>query len=186
MNIIFTILIALAGLIALLLIIALFLKKELIIVKSIVVNRSKPEVFDYVKHIKNQDNYSKWNMADPAMKKDYKGTDGTVGFVYYWDSNDKNVGKGEQEIKKISEGERIEMEIRFIKPFEGVAQVYMATETADLGTNVTWSFTNKMKYPSNVIQLFMNMEKMLGNDLQTGLNNLKNNLEKINNLKTEM
>lgn len=35
-----------------------------------------------------------------------------------------------------------------------------------------------MSYPFNVMRLFMNMDKMIGEDLQTGLNNLKAQLEK--------
>lgn len=54
---------------------------------------------------------------DPNMKKDFRGTDGTVGFVYAWDGN-KKAGKGEQEIKKITEGERVDVEVRFEKPLK--------------------------------------------------------------------
>jgi hypothetical protein len=38
---------------------------------------------------------------DPNMKKTYTGTDAEVGFISAWESTDKNVGVGEQEIKKI-------------------------------------------------------------------------------------
>ena len=63
-----------------------------------VINKTKSEVFAY---IKNQNNYSVWNKKDPNSKIEYKGEDGTDGFVASWDSNMKDVGKGEQEIKKI-------------------------------------------------------------------------------------
>jgi hypothetical protein len=36
-------------------------------------------------------------------EKGIRGTDGTVGFVYGWDSKNKNAGKGEQEIMNITE-----------------------------------------------------------------------------------
>jgi len=35
-----------------------------------------------------------------------------------------------------------------------------------------------MKYPMNLMFLFMDFDKMLGDDLQTGLDNLKTVLEK--------
>jgi hypothetical protein len=50
------------------------------------------------------------------MKKEFRGTDGTDGFVYAWDGN-KNAGSGEQEIKRITDGDRIDLEIRFARPF---------------------------------------------------------------------
>jgi hypothetical protein len=45
-------------------------------------------------------------------------------------------------------------------------------------TRVKWGFDSQMKYPMNLMLLFMSMEKMIGNDLGTGLTNLKNILEK--------
>src|SRR5690606_41715688 len=112
------ILVVFAVLIAIPLIIALCLKKDYAVEREIAINRPKQEVFDYVKHHKNQDNYSRWAMMDPDMKTTYRGTDATAGFVSAWDSEDKNVGAGEQEIKKITEGERIDFELRFIRPIE--------------------------------------------------------------------
>jgi len=102
-----------------------------------------------------------------------------VGFVSAWDSEMNEVGKGEQEIKKIIEGDRIDFELRFIKPFEATDNAYMSTESvADSSTKVTWGFNGRMNYPMNLMLLTMNMDEMLGKDLQEGLVNLKANLEK--------
>ena len=161
------------------LILALFVKKDYSVEREIVISKPKFTVFDYLKYLKNQDNFSKWATMDPNMKKEYYGTDGTVGFVSAWDSDDKNVGKGEQEIKKINEGNRIDYEIRFIKPFAGIANAYMTlNSTTNNATIVNWGFDSKMKYPMNLMLLFMNMEKMIGNDFSTGLSTLKKVLEK--------
>lgn len=173
------ILLVIVVLIAIVLILAAFTKKKYGVEREIVVNKPKQEVFDYIKHLKNQDNYSKWAMMDPAMKKTYTGTDGTVGFVSAWDSEKKDVGKGEQEIKKIAEGERVDFELRFYKPFESTEQAYMQTEAVSpASTKVKWGFDGHMNYPMNLMLLFMDFEKMIGDDLQTGLTNLKSNLEK--------
>ncbi len=178
MKILKKILITLAIIIAIPLVIALFTKKEYTVEKEITINKPKAEVFEFVKQIKNQDQYSKWNMTDPNMKKDYKGTDGSIGFIYSWDSGNENVGKGEQEIIGIKEGEKIDMEIRFIKPFEGKANAALTTEaTGEHKTKVKWSFNSKMPYPMNIMLVFMNMDEILGKDLETGLSNLKGVLE---------
>src|SRR5690606_7302599 len=103
MKIVKKILIVLAIIIAIPLIIALFVKKDYAVQREVTIDKPKQEVFDYIKYLKNQDNYSKWNKIDPEMKKSYKGTDGTVGFISRWESNKKEVGWGEQEIKKITE-----------------------------------------------------------------------------------
>ena len=170
------ILLVVAILIAIPLIIALFVKKEYVVEREVTINKPKQEVFDYVKYLKNQDNYSKWVRMDSNMKKDFKGTDGTVGFVYAWDGN-KNAGKGEQEIKNITEGERVDVEVRFEKPFEGIATTPIVTEAvSENQTKVKWAMNGKSKYPLNFMNLFM--DGMLGKDLETSLTTLKGILEK--------
>lgn len=179
MKIIKKILIAVVIIIAIPLIVALFTKKEYAVEREVIINKPKQEVFDYIKFVKNQDNYSVWAKMDPAMKKEYKGTDGTVGFISAWDSQIKDVGKGEQEIMKISDGERLDFELRFKVPFEATDNAYMTTKTiAENQTKVKWGFEGKMNYPMNFMLLFMDMEKMLGTDLAIGLTNLKQVLEK--------
>ncbi len=118
------------GIIAALLIAGLFIPKGMKATREIVINKSNTEVFNYFKQLKNQDNYSKWGSIDPNMKKDYKGTDATVGFVSAWEGN-KKVGVGEQEITGIEEGKKLSTELRFIKPFKSVAQSSMTTEAVD-------------------------------------------------------
>ena len=174
-----TILIVLLIIIAIPLVVALFVKKSYSVERETIIDKPRAEVFNYIKFLKNQDNYSVWAMMDPAMKKEFIGVDGTPGFVSSWESNNKKVGKGEQEIKSIQEGQRIDLALHFIKPFEGRANAFM--ETTALSTNQTkviWVLNSSMKYPMNFMLLLMNMDKMIGNDLATGLTNLKTLLEK--------
>jgi Polyketide cyclase / dehydrase and lipid transport len=178
MNIIVTILLCIAGLIALLLIIGLFSKKAYAVERSITINKPRQQVFEYIKYLKNQDNFSKWASMDPDMKKEFRGTDGTPGFISAWEGN-KKVGKGEQEIKQITEGRKVDFELRFIKPFPAVSDAYMTTDDAGSNqTTVKWGFSSSMKYPMNIMLLFLSMDKMIGRDFDTGLSNLKGILEK--------
>jgi hypothetical protein len=178
MKILIIILLAVVVLIILLLILGLFLKKKYSVEREVVILKPKQAVFDYLKLLKNQDNFSKWANIDKEMIKEYRGTDGTVGFVSAWDSQNKNVGKGEQTIKKIAEGDFIDYDLHFIKPFESRSDARISTKSvAENQTRVVWSFSGNMKYPMNLMLLFMNMEKMIGDDLQTGLNSLKKIIE---------
>ncbi len=166
------------GIIAALLVAGLFVPKGMKATREIVINKPNAEVFNYIKHLKNQDNYSKWGSMDPNMKKEYRGTDATPGFISAWEGN-KKVGQGEQEIISIEEGKKLNTELRFIKPFKSVAQSSMTTKAInDSSTKVSWGFEGTMNYPMNVMKLFMNMEKAIGNDFSTGLSNLKVLMEK--------
>jgi len=166
------------GIIALFFIVAAFAPKDYKVVRSVEIDQPKNVVFNYIKYLKNQDNFSKWANMDPDMKKIFKGTDGTVGFISRWESDNKDVGVGEQEIMKIEDGKRIDYELRFEKPWESVSPAYMSVESTTNGkTLVKWGFEGHMAYPSNIMLLFMDMEDILGNDLQEGLNKLKQILE---------
>jgi len=178
MKIVRNILLVILGIIVLFLTIGLFMDKEYAVEKEIVISESKAEVFDYIKYLKNQDNYSVWQKGDPHMVKSYKGQDGTVGFVARWESDSANVGVGEQEILKIEDGKRIDFELRFYEPFESVESAYMEVESIDTErTKVKWGFNGHFDYPMNLTLLFMDMEEMVGNDFETGLKNLKAELE---------
>ncbi len=179
MKIVKIIVAILASILALFLIIGLFVNGNYSVEKEISINKPKQIVFDYIKLLKNQENYSVWASMDSKMLKTYSGNDGTIGFISAWDSKDKNVGKGEQKIIKLDEGERIDYELKFIEPFESTDFAFMETKAVtDSTTKVIWGFNGKMKYPMNITLLFMNMEEMLGNDLNQGLSKLKLVLEK--------
>lgn len=174
MKIVKKILLVIGVLILLVLLAALFIPKEYSVEREITINKPGGEVYQYVKQLKNQENWSKWAMEDPIMHKEFKGTDGTVGFVYMWKSD--KIGEGEQEITRLLENELVESDLHFVKPFEGKAKASMATQALSSGqTKVKWSFNSRLNYPMNFMVLFMDMT--LGRDLNTGLVNLKNVLE---------
>ncbi|HYH01664.1 MAG TPA: polyketide cyclase, partial [Bacillota bacterium] len=77
-----------------------------------------------------------------------------------------------------TEGKRINIEIRFERPFKGISDCYMETVEAGNGkTNVKWGFKSSMKYPVNIFLAIFKLEEKLGNDLQSSLSSLKNVLE---------
>jgi uncharacterized membrane protein len=171
------ILIAIVIIVAIPLIAALFVSKNYQVEREIIIGKPKMEVFDYMKYLKNQDEFSVWAKMDPNMTKTFKGTDGEVGFVSGWKGNEE-VGEGEQEIIKIVEGERIDYKLRFIAPFESVNDTYYAFEDVDgNSTKVVWNMSGNMPYPFNLMGLFMNMDEEIGKDFETGLSNLKTILE---------
>lgn len=178
MRILKKLLLFVVAILAILLIAGLFVKKDYAVEKEVVVHRSEDDVFRYLKMVKNQDNFSVWNKKDPNAKKEYKGTDGQVGFIASWDSTNKEVGKGEQEIVNIIENQRIDFKLRFKEPFEAEDNAYFITERVGLyETKVKWGFKGHMNYPMNLMMLTFDMDKEVGGALQTGLDNLKAILE---------
>lgn len=167
----------LSGILILYLILSLIAPKNYHVSRSIDVNKSLPEVYDFIKYLKNQDHWSPWNHKDPNLKKEYLGEDGEVGFVSSWKGN-KQVGEGEQEIIAIYVNDRVESKLRFLKPWKSESDAYIKVEeVSPETTKVTWGFSGVNKPPGNVFMLFFNMDKMIGKDFESGLTALKEYLE---------
>ena len=166
----------LGGLVALIALLALIAPKSYHVERSIVIKKSKDEVFGYLKFVKNQDHWSPWKAKDPNMKQEFVGEDGTVGFVSKWEGN-KDVGVGEQEINKIDEGNRLDTELRFLKPWKSQSDAYIQTDEHEGGTKVSWGFTGNNPVPMNIMMLFFNFDKAVGKDFEEGLSKLKSILE---------
>lgn len=176
MNTLTTILLAMAGLIGLLLIIALFMKRDHFVRREIVINAPLQIVFDYLKLLKNQDKFNKWAMADADRDREFKGTDGTVGFIIAWNGN-KEVGEGQKEIMSIIDGKKIETQIRFVRPMATIANVTMETEALpDNRTKVYLTNAGTLKYPLNI--MIPIAEKKFPKDMDNSLSTLKDILEK--------
>jgi len=162
----------LLGIIALALIVALFVPKTFHAEGTTVVNKPNAEVFNYVKHIKNQENFGVWFEQDPNIQKTSEGTDGTEGFKYSWKS--EKVGNGAQVITKITEGKRVDIDL-FLMDSTEPAKSYFTTEAvSENQTKVRWVVDGEMPYPFNLMSLCYDMNK----DFIQGTANLKAVLEK--------
>lgn len=175
MHIVLILFLVLVGILALVLILALFLKKDYSIRSEIIINAPRQKVFDFLKHLKNQDQFNKWAKADPNRQWEYKGTDGTKGFIIAWKGN-KDAGEGEKEIMNLIDGERIETEIRFVKPMRITSRIHLeTTSVSEAQTQVAMINEGHMNWPMN---LFIPMgEKRFPKDMQSSLATLKNILE---------
>lgn len=164
------ILFGILGLILLLVLIAAIAPKEMKAESEIIIDQPQSVVYDYIKLVKNQDEFGKWQLMDPNMKTTSTGVDGTEGFIYRWDSEVLN--QGSQKITKVDEGVGIETELDF--GFGEPAQSYLKTVSINPNqTKVIWGMNGKSQYPYNLLNLVYKMDK----DFQEGLENLKRKLE---------
>lgn len=170
------ILVGLGVIVVIIALLGIFMPTQQHIEREIVIDTPRSEVFEYLKSVESQKNWSPWIKMDPNVKLESKGTDKTVGFTQSWDGN-KDIGKGVQEIKAITENERIDIELRFEKPMEGVSMAYFITEDAGEGqTKVKWGFDSDAKFPCNIMSFFM--KGYMNGIFDKGLADLKAELEK--------
>jgi Polyketide cyclase / dehydrase and lipid transport len=116
--------------------------------------------------------WSPYENKDPAMRRGFGGADKGNGAVYTWDGN-KNVGSGRMEIIDGSAPSKIVIKLDFIKPFEGHNTAEFTMLPHGDATNVTWAMHGPASFVSKLMQVFINLDHMIGKDFEIGLSNLK-------------
>ena len=116
--------------------------------------------------------WSPWEKLDPAMQRTYSGTAGSVGSSYHWSGND-DVGEGRMTLSSARPHEQVGVKLEFLKPWEATNQVEFTLAKATSGTHVAWSMTGANTLAMKVMQLFMDMDAMIGKDFERGLTGLK-------------
>ena len=116
--------------------------------------------------------WSPYEDRDPNLQRSYSGANSGKGAVYEWNGN-KNVGSGRMEILDAPPPDKIVIKLDFLKPFEAHNTAEFTLVPQGDATTVTWLMHGPAPLLSKVMQLFMNMDNMIGKDFATGLSNLK-------------
>ena len=116
--------------------------------------------------------WSPYERKDPAMKRTFSGPATGPGAIYEWDG-DRNVGKGRIEITEVSPNSRIALNLDMLKPFEAHNKAEFTLQPQGSATVVTWAMHGPAPYFSKLLQVFCNMDRMVGGDFEAGLANLK-------------
>jgi hypothetical protein len=129
-------------------------------------------VFEHVNDLHKWDAWSPWAKLDPAMKTTFEGPQSGTGASYAWVGNSK-VGEGKMSITESRANELVRLKLEFIKPFPSTASSEFTFKPEGDKTSVSWSMSGEKNFISKAFCLFMNMDKMLGGEFETGLANLK-------------
>ena len=135
------------------------------------------KIYPLITDLRKWSAWSPWEKRDPAMKRTFSGADSGKGAVYAWAGNSE-VGEGRMEIIEAAPPSKVGIKLDFIKPLEGHnLAVFTLTPKGDT-TDVSWVMTGPTPFIGKVLGVFMDMDKMIGNDFEAGLTNLKAAAEK--------
>ena len=141
--------------------------------------KAPPEkIFALINDFRRWDSWSPWEKKDPAMRRTF-GSDATSGkgAAYAWEGN-SDVGQGRMEIAESVPPSRVAIKLDFVKPFEAHNLVEFTLEPQGDSTNVTWAMQGPAPFLAKVIHVFIDMDKMVGRDFESGLASLKAAVEK--------
>ncbi len=135
--------------------------------------KAPPEkIFPLIDNFDNWGAWSPYEKKDPAMKRTRSGAASGKGAVYAWDG-DRNVGKGRIEIAEATPPSKVTLTLDFEKPFAAHNIVDFTLEPKGESTNVTWAMRGPVPYIAKIMHVIFNMDRMVGNDFEAGLANLK-------------
>jgi uncharacterized protein YndB with AHSA1/START domain len=119
--------------------------------------------------------WSPWEKLDPAMTKTLSGPPSGAGSIYEWTGN-KKVGQGRMEILGVSPSQ-VDIDLQFMAPWKAHNKTVFTLAPEEGGTAVTWTMTGTSPFMFKLMGLFMNMDKMIGNDFEKGLAAMKSAAE---------
>lgn len=134
-------------------------------------------IFPLIADFHQWGNWSPWEGRDPAMKRSFSGAERGKGAVYAWEG-DKNVGTGRMEILEAAPSSKVVIKLDFLKPFEAHNTAVFTMLPQGDATNVTWVMHGPAVFMAKVMHVFINMDRMVGKDFETGLANLRTISEK--------
>ncbi|MEQ9593473.1 MAG: SRPBCC family protein [Cyclobacteriaceae bacterium] len=145
--------------------------------RSIIVEAEPSVVFNLANNYKNFNQWSPWAAIDPDTKYQYQGPESGPGCRMSWESDNDNVGAGEQWIIETEENRYVKNGLKF-GGFDGEYTSELIIEPVSEGTKLTWTYNGDVSGTGMMNVAFgkffgMFMDSMLGPFYESGLASLK-------------
>ncbi len=128
-------------------------------------------LFEHVNDHQKFQQWSPWAKLDPNVKNTYSGSESGVGAVCSW-QGDSSVGAGSSTIIESKPGELVRMRMDWKEPMTGTSTVDFIFKPEGDKTVVTWRMYGPQTFMGKAMGLFMDCEKMCGDQFEKGLANL--------------
>ncbi|RZK55734.1 MAG: polyketide cyclase [Pedobacter sp.] len=153
----------------------MFLPKTYTVSRSTVINAPDSVIY---KNIADYNEFLKWNAwskMESGIKVKISGPIAKPSHFYEWEGD--KTGQGSMKITKVELNKMVDMELRFIKPFESLADTRFDIVPEGSGNKVTWTMSGDNNLMGKWMGVFMSMDKMIGKDFEDGLKFLKEKSE---------
>ena len=170
------ILISLAVIVVVFVVIVALQPSEFRVARSATMSAPPAAVFAQVNDFHKWEAWNPWGKIDPAMKQSYEGAPAGNGAIYTWAGN-KDAGEGRMTITESRPSDLIRVKLEFFKPFAATNTAEFSFKPEGNHTVVTWAMFGENNFMAKAIHLFMNMDKMIGGQFETGLASMKSIVE---------
>jgi len=154
-----------------LLVFAAMRPSEFLVVRSALVGAPPDAVFPHVNDLHHWEAWSPWAKLDPAAKATYEGPVAGVGAAFCWAGN-HNIGEGRMTITESQPNDFVRFRLDFLKPFKGTNSAEFRFQPEAGQTRVTWTMSGHYSFVPKLIGVFINCDKMVGDQFDKGLADL--------------
>lgn len=134
------------------------------------------QVFPHVNELRNWEAWNPWGKLDPNCQMTYDGPPAGTGASYAWAGNNK-IGAGRNTITQSVPDQLVRLKLEFLKPMTATNTAEFTFQSDGSQTIVIWTMFGKNSFGGKVFGLFMNCEKMCGNQFEKGLAQMKSLVE---------
>jgi hypothetical protein len=108
------------------------------------------------------------------MKRIYSGAESGAGAISDWQGTG-NAGKGRMTITESAAPNKVLARVDFVRPFvaHNVNEFVLEPSQPGTSTKVTWTMRGRNMFFMKVMDVFVNMDRMLGKHFEAGLQSLK-------------
>ncbi|WPU66702.1 GyrI-like domain-containing protein [Peredibacter starrii] len=146
--------------------------------RSGVINATPEKNFPYLSDFKLGGEWSPFEQVDPNMKKTFTGN------VMEFEGN-KDAGSGRLELLNTVPNQSVDIKLTMLKPFHAENLVQYKLTPEQNGTRFTWIMSGDGGFMGKLMNVFMDCEKMIGDQFLKGISNLKSVVEGKNMNLTE-
>jgi len=165
-------LIVIAALVVVLIGIIAMQPSEFRVARTTTIAAPAPVVFAQVNDFHKWEAWNPWGKIDPAMKASHEGPPAGVGAAYAWAGNSQ-VGEGRMTVTESRPNELVRIRLDFLKPMSGTSTAEFTLRPEGDQTAVVWSMTGYNNFLAKAFCLFVNMDKMIGDQFEKGLAQMK-------------
>lgn len=153
----------------------MLLPKTYSVSRSTVINAPDSIIYMNIADLNEFYKWNPWAKMEPSAKTTITGSVAQPGHTYAWVG--KETGSGQMKIKSVEANKLVDIEMKFLKPWESVADTKFEISTEGSGNKVIWTIAGDNNIISKWMGVFMSIDSMIGKDFESGLKSLKEKSE---------
>ncbi|MFM9939014.1 MAG: SRPBCC family protein [Hyphomicrobiaceae bacterium] len=144
--------------------------------RSLTIAAPAERLYGEIAELKAMNTWNPFALRDPASKISYEGPASGVGARHRFDGGKS--GTGYVEVTKVEPPKAVTMRLVMVKPFkaDNTVEFTLVPAGADQ-TTVTWAMSGKQPLLAKCMAMFIDCDKMVGREFETGLAGLKAKVE---------